>query len=283
MIIKAIDANIKKRLEKGDCMTTEPIEIFKKNYIVTEDDLSSETGQMAVAKILVKSLETSYAHDRYLTISGQFFDALIKENETWVVTQYLIKIHQLPQIDDEITISTQVTLANSFFVNRYFTLYKGEELLVEFHSQYVGIDTTTRKAIRLDVKDLESYSIIDSTKNQRFTKIKMPQDATNIEETIYKIQKEDIDYNHHVNNTVYINWCLNVLPETFKTAHRMTQIDVKYGQEVLPNATVKINTYQQFDLETTQIKTIHFIDNIDTQREACQIQIHWQPSEEGKI
>lgn len=256
-------------------MSIEPIKIFEQQYTVTPADISEDTDHMTIASILQKMLDTSFGHDYHLTKEGQFFEPLLDEGDTWVVTQYTIDVHDLPKLNDQLTITTQVVLANSFFVNRYFTVSNEEGLLIENHSQYVGINIETREALRLEVNDLKESGIIDSTLKHRFNKIKVTDDANTLSEVIYKIQEKDIDYNHHVNNTVYINWCLAVLSNDFKQSHRMTHIDVKYGQEVLPDATVKINTYERVvDNQTT---TIHIIENTDTNKEACQIQIDWQP------
>ena len=256
-------------------MSTEPIKIFEQNYTVTPADISQETNRMTVAGLLQKMLDTSFEHDSHLTREGNFFEPLLTEEETWVVTQYTIEVHDLPKLDDELTITTRVVLANSFFVNRYFTVSNQEGLLIENQSQYVGINLNTRASVRLDVKPLKESGIIDRSQKKRFNKIKVTDDAVVMNETLYEIQKKDIDYNNHVNNTVYIIWCLAVIPEEFKQTHQMTHIDVKYGQEVLPDATVKINTYERVvDNQTT---TIHIIENTDINKEACQIQIDWQP------
>ncbi|MBG9981665.1 hypothetical protein HZY86_00900 [Aerococcaceae bacterium DSM 111020] len=255
-------------------MSQEQKQIFGKKYEITKDNLSKGKNTLAIGYMLDMALDTSSAHDDYLTQVANFIEPLISDRETWVVTQYSIDIHALPQLEDEITIQTEVILANHFFVNRHFQLMRNEEVCVDIYSQYVGIDLDTREAVRLDVRELKAANIVTEHPNRRFAKIKVHPDFQDKSEIEYAIQDKDIDYNHHVNNTVYINWCLAALPAEFTQTNELKHIDVKYGQEILPNATVTIESY--FYMNDEEPYTVHLIKNQNTEETACHIQMFWK-------
>ncbi len=255
-------------------MSLEQKNVFGKAFKITEDVLAEDKNTLAIGKMLGMALDTSSAHDTYLTKEKKLFEPLITESETWVLTQYSIDIHAIPELGDDIIIRTEVVLANNFFVNRHFELSRGEEVCVNIYSQYVGINLETREAVRLDVRDLKEEGIITDHPNRRFTKIKVRPDYQEKLTFDYAIQDKDIDHNHHVNNTVYINWCLAALPENFTDQYKLKHIDVKYGQEILPHAKITIETYLYLD-EKNQ-RTVHLIKNQDTAETACQIQMIWE-------
>lgn len=252
-------------------MTEDEQQIFRQRMQI--DQQIDENNKMILVYLLHKILDVSYEHDQYITNETDLLKPLLKESETWVVTQYAIDINRLPSIGEVIEISTRVTNSSSFFVNRFFEVYNKEQTLVEIHSQYVGIDIETREAIRIDNDALQNSGLIDSSKRQRFNKIKVLPDFKALSTEDYKIQDSDIDYNHHVNNTVYVKWCLDALPENMVDNYQLVHVDVKYGHEILPDDKINIQTF--FKYEEDKLFTIHIINNLSTSTVACEIQFEW--------
>jgi len=41
----------------------------------------------------------------------------------------------------------------------------------------------------------------------------------------------DIDYNNHINNTVYSNWAIEAIPHDFRHSHRLKKLEVNFKEE----------------------------------------------------
>jgi acyl-ACP thioesterase len=54
------------------------------------------------------------------------------------------------------------------------------------------------------------------------------------------IRSSNLDMLHHLNNTEYVKFALNVFPETFLLEHEIEEIEVHYKAECKENQTLRI-------------------------------------------
>ena len=57
----------------------------------------------------------------------------------------------------------------------------------------------------------------------------------------------DLDVNMHVNNTKYLDWCLNALGTEILKNRRLLSFDVNYDAEVLPGAKIRTELTMEGD------------------------------------
>lgn len=245
---------------------------FQKEFKINNE---SETA-IPLSELLQAAIETSGAHDQavipYIKTQGEY---LIQDNQTWVITHYNIKVHDLPKYGEKFVIRTQVVEANRFFISRRYEIKVADQMMVELFAKFAAINFEERKMVRLNVKAfLEAGLLIENTKSS-YPKIKLP-DSSQVDSFLTKyhqVVSEDIDTNQHVNNGAYLSWVEEQLSQIIHDKYHQVEIHIKYGKEILPDEQVKIETYiENID---SNIVTTHLISNLSQEAEACRIQIYW--------
>lgn len=157
--------------------------------------------------------------------------ALMKRGQGWVVTQYHVIIKRLPHPLEKITLSTVASGYNRFFEYRDFDISddQGQEI-VTAHSQWVLFDLHQRKLVPTDLKLMQSFQVPLLKKMPRFPRLR-PQ-KTYAKQRQYRVRYDDLDTNHHLTNSHYFNWFVDMLDRDFLRHYLVSQIDIRFDQEV---------------------------------------------------
>ncbi|MCR8969497.1 acyl-ACP thioesterase domain-containing protein [Facklamia sp. 7083-14-GEN3] len=232
-------------------------------------------------KLLEAILETSTNHEQF----NQFdqTDTILGQDESWVITQNVCIVNQLPRYGDIIEIKTKIIQANRFLLERWFEIRSKDHLLLECQIQFAVINLKTRKMGRINHKMLEELKLIDHNQHVKKIKLTFPEDITFCQENDQVIIDKDIDFNNHVNNLVYINWSISNLPIWLQNNYYIKNLAIKYGRELLREHQVKIRTEANVKLETRteadKVITYQTIYNDTIQQEAARIEIEWLKKE----
>lgn len=255
---------------------------FSANYTVTNDYfLEKFPNKIDITRLLSIALETAGQHDR--VINNYLEEPLLKTNESWVITQTAVEIEQLPELNDELKVTTRVIEVNRFFVKRQFEITLANVLLLTILSQYAVINLETRRMSRISTEGLLSVDAVDTSVVYQFDKLRVPESFHSEHVEAREIVESDIDYNQHVNNEVYIRWCHEMLPAEYNNEYQVAKIEVKYGSELrfdektevvayLPDASI-MNNEAQGDLS---LQTYQVIRNKSKDKDACYVRINWR-------
>lgn len=219
-------------------MEDSKLKVISTEQVVTDDLIIAGTNQIDLTKILNIAMGASAIHDLYL--QEQLNVQFIKENQTWVITQYEINIVNEAKVGDQLVFDTRLVEVNRFFCTRRYSVCHDGALLYEIYAKFAAIDLEKRRIARINPSSLESPKIIDQSFTVDFNKLSpftkaVTDDAINID-----IDSKDIDENMHVNNLVYLRWAYRVLPDTIMDAYKLSKIEVKYEKEILPEDSVAI-------------------------------------------
>lgn len=254
-----------------------PFLVYTKQYDVTSDYFSSSlTDQIDLTQMLNIALETAGHHDRL--INDHLPMPLLSENQSWVITQSAIYLKQWPQMNDHLTVHTRVYEVNRFFVERYFEILCEGVLLMEIISQYAVIDLQNRKMARINTKLLTDLAVVDESIKFSFDKIRVPKNyVLNITQK-RQILPVDIDNNQHVNNTVYLRWCYEMLPKEILSHYELESVAVKYGSELLSDdeAQIELHTPENFNLADEEFHTYQVVKNTSKGKDACYVRLSWR-------
>ncbi|MBG9980840.1 hypothetical protein HZY91_07785 [Facklamia sp. DSM 111018] len=265
------------------------IKQYKAFYIITQEYfLSDIDNKFDFSRLMKDVLQTSGEHD---CLVNKFLDQpILTAPLSWIITQNHFKVYRLPKMGDRIEIETRLVNANRFFVDRWFSVRSKEDLLMEFQIQFSVINLKTRKMGRIPDSRIKALDLVDSSQYQRMEKISLPEEMTIYSDRGYQIQDEDIDGNNHVNNLVYLRWCLQALPFDLLREYQVESLGIKYGHELLFDQEVSIQTYLfhslldqngEFRIEPSVkvCSSYQIIQNLSTDREAGFLIINWKRNE----
>lgn len=154
----------------------------------------------------------------------------------WVVTQYHFDINQMPKLGQKLIFSTEATGYNRFFEYRNFTIadQQGNEL-VNVRSQWVMFDLKKRKLIPCDLELIKEFKVPLLKKMPRFPRLRARDNYQ--QKRQYRVRYDDLDTNHHLTNSHYFNWFIDMFERDFLKDHMIKTIDIKFDKEVRYGAT----------------------------------------------
>jgi len=203
--------------------------------------------------------------------NGIGYDWLIPNHLGWFLLKYRMEFVRYPNNMDYIEIETMSRGAQKLFAMRDFYIYSPEnELICTIASSWALMDMDNKTMV-LPQKFKENIDVYQKSDNDlNFHKIILP--STFDYQKDFEVRFDDIDVNHHANNTTYISWALDALPCEFRRKYSIKNIDMYFKKEItlseILTSKVKINS------ELNQ--TVHVLINKNTQDDLCNMCIDWQ-------
>ncbi|WP_164470882.1 acyl-ACP thioesterase domain-containing protein [Vaginisenegalia massiliensis] len=222
--------------------------------------------------IIEQALNIANQHDRLIQESLGL--NLLATGQSWVITQYQIRLNHDLVLPRDLWIDTAIIELNRFFIVRRFTVRQGSIAYIEIDTQFALFDLNQRKMGRINVDDSRLEYILNPAKSPSIRGLRR-QLAETYQSVAHVIQAEDIDANHHVNNLVYLRWAFAQLPSSRWQQAQLKQVQVKYLNELLPSDQVQIDTLLRADTSSI-IEDQVVIRNVTQAKDACIIGLEWQ-------
>ena len=195
-------------------------------------------GEMKIETIL-KILENS--GNRHSDKAGDYILQSSNNGFAWVLTDWFVQLDFYPKYGDKIhAITWSQGITSLFGTSRDFELYCNDELCAKGTTRWVYFNLNTNRPQKITEDLLEKYepekkSVFEDAK---LPKIELPQDF--IAETTIVPRRNDIDFNHHVHNLVYVDYAMEVLSEETYKNHDFKNIRITYKSAVVAGETLKV-------------------------------------------
>ena len=225
------------------------------------------TAQRLKESILLLFLQ-DIASDNAET-NGFGYNWCLEHNLGWFLLKYRIELSEYPQNIDYIEIETESRGANRLFAYRDFDIYTPDNNLIGRVASCWGlVDMSTKSMVAPQIINPEFDSFEKRDTDLKFYKIQLPKDFDY--EKIYEVRYDDLDLNHHANNSNYISWALETLPYDFRNNNTVSNIDILLKNDTTAGETIiaqtKINDFQ----------TIHVIKNKSDNTDLAYLNIEWK-------
>ncbi len=209
--------------------------IYHENRVIRacSCDLHGICKPTAILEILQ---ETAGAHSNLL---GMTTEKMAQLGCGWALTRLKLEMARLPQMDEEIAIETYPTAARHMFFPRSHILRDMQgEVIGRANALWVVLDLNERKMVRNE----EVFAAIPLNEGLSMA-AGMPASVRalqgDVREGEVRVQYTDLDTNRHVNNTKYMDWCLNALGMELLEEKCISGVDISYEAEILPGSVVR--------------------------------------------
>ena len=201
--------------------------------------------------------------------NGFGYNWCLEHNLGWFLLKYRIELSEYPQNIDYIEIETESRGANRLFAYRDFDIYTPDNNLIGRVTSCWGlVDMSTKSMVAPQIINPEFESFEKRDTDLKFYKIQLPKDFDY--EKIYDVRYDDLDLNHHANNSNYISWALETLPYDFRNNNTVSNVDILLKNDTTAGETIiaqtKINDFQ----------TIHVIKNKSDNTDLAYLNIEWK-------
>jgi len=174
---------------------------------------TGEDGKLKITSLVNYFQDCSNFHSNSLNMGA---DALREKNRVWLLSSWQIEVERLPQVEEEVIISTWAYDFKGFYGYRNYLMEttKGERLAYA-NTNWVYLDADKGTPLKVDMEEVEGYGMEEKlAMDYAPRKVAMPKNS--ITKETFKVELCDLDINHHVNNGRYIVMAERYLPAGFK-------------------------------------------------------------------
>lgn len=218
----------------------------------------SQTGihDVLTNKSILSILENvAGAHSAYVHYT---FEDLAKENLTWVLLNWKLKIIKRIKADKNIKVQTWGNFSSKIFVIRDFKIFDEDGTLCAIAtSKWCLVDTIRGKIAKMPDNISEIYHgfYYESVFGiNDVPKLSEP-NSTPINVDTYKIRRFDLDLNKHVHNLNYLNIAYELLPEDIFDGEELNNVEILYKRELKYSDIVKSYLYKEDNVYTIVMKS----------------------------
>lgn len=170
-------------------------------------------------------------------------DPMAEHGATWVLSRMHIIFEKMPKWKDDVRFETWHKALNGLLFLRDFEMLDAERnVLVSATSSWLIMDVAERRLCRPDrftgLIPTEPQCPGDAIKEPA-PKIVLPKDVEPELIREHSVHYSDVDFIGHANNTRYIEWAMDCLPEELLYSQPLKELVVNYNAEVHRGETVQ--------------------------------------------
>jgi medium-chain acyl-[acyl-carrier-protein] hydrolase len=200
----------------------------EKKFEVRPFEVSS-SGRIKLIDLLNYFQEAAGEHAEKLGFSVTH---LAVKNLTWVLSRYHVRILRYPAWKEDLSLETWPSIRQGLFALREFELKDSQKnLLAAATSSWMMIDVRSKRPVNLSAH-LADFSQ-DGRRAVADDFAALPTIAKSDFEMPFRVRFHDLDWNRHVNHTVYIEWAVETVPRDILVNFVPAEIEVDFRGEAL--------------------------------------------------
>lgn len=231
-----------------------------------------QAGDLKIVSIMNMLQDIAVEYAFKLKISSR---DLAPKNLFWIISRYQIEIKSTPALNEDLRISIRRSAYKNLYDLRWFKIKtENNKEIVNALGAWVIINKTTGSPRHLD--DFMTDEMLCEHKadvKEFFYNLKMLERTDH--EHSFKIRMHDLDLNRHVNNTTYIAWAVETLPEKLLKHFTIKKINVVFLKESFYPGQIISKT--QINHNFNSLVTYHSIKKKDNGPELARLTITWEP------
>ncbi len=179
--------------------------------------------------ILCKLLqEVAVAH---AAILGVAVETLFERGTAWVLSRLHLSMRRWPGADEEILIETWPEAMNRLFVERRFSVMAQDGSPIgSVSTLWFVLDLNRRRPVRLPANIGDKIDGYDIGPDPMRPPELLPPDSVD-RELAFTVRRSDLDMAAHVNNTSYVEWAIEAVPDLVWSDCDLTRLEIQFLRE----------------------------------------------------
>ncbi|MCG8698633.1 MAG: thioesterase [Bacteroidales bacterium] len=215
-------------------------QLITRSFEVTSAEIDI-TRKLRVSSLVNMIIQIAKQHADLL---GWGFSDLIRNNQSWVLSRFIIDIEKYPAWDDNVIIETWPKGLNRLFYQRDIIVKdKSEKEIAKATTEWLVIDIKTRRPKLINTTD--PILLLNGGKHaieECIPTLKSLENWNYSHEDVIKYS--DVDLNGHLTATRYIDLIFDTYKKNEIKNRKPRRIIVNYLKEVLWNQGVVIRRYE---------------------------------------
>lgn len=176
------------------------VDLSKIKKIIKFEQSDFVNGMLKFDAVLKKFQSIAVSHAENV---GMGFYKMLEQNLLWVTLRIKYQITNLPQPNEELVLTTFASGRNIVEFDRDFIIESERGILIKGTSKWCLIDNGTRKLAKMTALSPFDNLLQPTIFDEKFLKTEIFETENMLPEFEYIVNKNDIDRNEHMNNTVY--------------------------------------------------------------------------------
>lgn len=206
--------------------------VHETEFLIRTYDIDSR--KMATLPALVRLMQEA-AMEQVISLGISVWD-LEPHEISWILMRKHLKVERLPKLGEKIRIRTHPSGFERVYTFRDFRIFdESGAQIASSSTAWLLMNTQTRRLTRIPPFILQLEEQLPPS--ERF----LPRVSTKMEqyrgeaqwEKSFRVNWHDLDFNQHLNNTFYIQWMLDSLPERILRQKQLIDMQVQYQAEAL--------------------------------------------------
>jgi acyl-ACP thioesterase len=185
-------------------------------------------GRLAPAALCAFLQEAAGRHAHAM---GVGMTHLMQDGLAWMLQRLSVEVRRWPAEQDEITVETWPTRFSGAVAERAFRVADaaGAEL-ARAASRWAVVDLAARKAVRL-TEAIRALPVGGAPVLDPGAAPGMPEGVEPLGEAQIRVGRADLDVVGHANNTRYVEWALEAIPDAWVSGRELRSLDVVFRRE----------------------------------------------------
>lgn len=201
---------------------------------------------------------------------GFGYNDALRLNQFWVVLRWYIRMERYPRWQDEIVMETWPRMPEHISAFRDYTIKTTDgEILGAATSTWMVLDAKTRRPQKLGlVKGALDATLDREALDENAGKVRIPKTAGPAGKI--NISYSHVDYNGHVTNPKYLEWCLDLFGRDFHEQHFLASLQINFLSECRFGDEVELFIHRSDELHQTVFAT-----NVLTGKHIFAAELEW--------
>ena len=163
---------------------------------------------------------------------------------------------------EKLKVKTEPVGFKKFYALRNYEIKDSHgNIIVTANAIFLLINLEKRRMMRIPQEQYDIYGVKGDMKEEfKIPRLEAISDFKY--EDTFKVRYSDIDSNQHVNNTKYIDWAIETLPEEIVNNYSLDEIKVTFEKECKYGDTVNVYTDIREE-DGGELITVHKIETTD--------------------
>jgi acyl-ACP thioesterase len=196
---------------------------------------------------------------------------LRRQGLTWVLSRLHLSVDQYPRAGQTVAVKTWPSTRQGLFSCREFELFDEHgKAVARATTSWAVLNITTRRPVVLE-EYLPPYQLFEQRAiDDSFVSLELFPVTEPLEHR-FRVLRSDLDSNQHVNNTNFVGWALESVPDTI-AAGTLSDLEISFRAEALYGDTV-ISRCAAVQPDNC----LHQIVNARDNRELARLKTRWKP------
>jgi acyl-ACP thioesterase len=233
-------------------------------------------GRLQVALLCRLLQEAATLHAAELGVS---VESLIADGFAWVLNRMQLKMRSWPCAGEEFEVLTWPEAVNRLMTERRFELRHADGgVFGEATTLWLVLDLDRRRPVRVPPRIIDALSCHDlgdrPSRPQRMT------EPARVDRTrTLSVRRSDLDLVGHVNNTSFVEWSMEAIPDRVFDENDLVELDIEYLSECGREATIASEcAVVERDAE---VEVLHRIIRREDGHALARGRSSWRPSSDG--